>query len=83
MWKRNFGTSSHRTFCVRKRNFKSQNILGIEYLLFLMQWSERHGSAGPLGQSHLGGAVITDGGAYWDFFLFSPILPSSNKSADV
>ena len=49
MWKRNCGTSSHRIFCVRKWNFKSQNILRVEYLWFLMQWLELHECAGATG----------------------------------
>ena len=49
MWKRNFGTSSHRIFCVRTRNFKSHNIMRVEYLWFLMQWPECHESAGATG----------------------------------
>ena len=51
MWKRNCGTSRHIIFCVRKRkrNFKSQNILRVEYLWFLKQWPEWHESAGSTG----------------------------------
>ena len=39
-------TSSHIIVCVRKRNFKSHNILYVESLWFLMQESEVPGSAG-------------------------------------
>ena len=49
MWKRNCGTSSHRIFCVRKWNFKSQNILRVEYPWFLMQWPEWHACTGATG----------------------------------
>ena len=49
MWKQNCGFSSHRIFCVRKWNFKSQNILRVEYLWFLMQWPEWHECAGATG----------------------------------
>ena len=45
MWKRNCGTSSHRIFCVWKRNFQSHKFLRVEYLWFLMQWPEWHESA--------------------------------------
>ena len=60
--------------CVRKRNFKSHNILYMESLWFLMQQPEVPGSAGPKAPvskpswrccsqlCHLGG------GPYWDIF---------------
>ena len=51
MWKRN---------CVRKRNFKSHNILRVEYLVpyaMARMTRERRGHR-PLGQSHLEGDVI-------------------------
>ena len=63
------------------RNF--QNVLGVEYLWFLMQWSERHGSVGPQAPGSKPSwwccyllAVAPTGN-----FLFSPLLSSSNKSA--
>ena len=80
MWKQYSGTSIHRIFYVRKRNFQSQNNLRVEYLWFLMQWPEGHVSTGPQAPGskpswwccyllfHLGG------GPYWDFFVFSVII---------
>ena len=75
------GTSSHRILCVRKRNFKSHNILRVEYLWFLMQWPEWHESAGATGPwvVALGSKPSwrccyllfhLGGGPYWDFLCF-------------
>ena len=81
MWKQNCGTTSYRTFCVRKRNFKSQNILGVEYLWFLMQRFERHGSAGPQapGSKPSWWCYYLMAVAHTGILLFSPLLSTSNN----
>ena len=67
MWERNCGTTSHRTFYVRKRTFKSQNILhvGLDYIWFLMQWFERNRGA--------------QGRIPWVKAILVVLLSSSNK----
>ena len=81
MWKRNCGTSSHRTFSVRKRNFKSQNILDVEYPSgSLCNGSKDMGAQGrrPLGQGHLFAIIYWRWHILGFWFLFSPLLSSSN-----
>ena len=56
----NFGTSSHRIFCVRKWNFFTEySVCGISLVPYAMaRMTRERRNHGPLGQSHLGGAVI-------------------------
>ena len=75
---------NYKSILCAKRNFKSQNILGVEYVWFLMQWFEFWKDMGAQGRSPWVKAILvvllfTGGGTYWDFFFFSLLLSSSNK----